>query len=76
MTAYRQCLEQNGVTLPKHHGGMHATGSSTSAAAPASGTAQPGGMHHRMGPPAGVSEQAWQKAQAACASIKPAHHAH
>ena len=67
--AYRQCLEQNGVTFPSK--GAHASGQATS-----SGEASPSGHgmghgHHKMGPPAGVSQDVWNKAVAACASLKP-----
>jgi hypothetical protein len=67
--AYRQCLQQNGVVFPSR--GAHPShqasgdGATSTEAAPH--------MHHKMGPPAGVSQDTWNKAVAACASLKPSH---
>ncbi len=70
--AYRQCLAQNGVNLPKHKHHKSADASSTEAP-DSTGASASGEHHHKMGPPAGVSEATWQAAQNACASLKPAH---
>lgn len=65
--AYRQCLEQNGVVFPSKgaHPSMGAQPSGSPSAAPGQGRA------HKAGPPAGVSQDTWDKAVAACASLKP-----
>lgn len=60
MRAYRQCLSQHGVTLPKRP----AHGSTPPSAAPA-------GRPDPNTPPPGVDAQTWQSARAACASLMP-----
>ncbi|MET9325192.1 hypothetical protein [Tsukamurella sp. NPDC003166] len=70
--AYRQCLEQNGVVFPAKGAKPSGTVAPSEGAQP-SGTpsANPRGGARRMGPPAGVSQDTWDKAVAACASVKP-----
>ncbi|MFI7438094.1 hypothetical protein [Micromonospora haikouensis] len=76
--AYRDCLQDNGVTLPS--GGARPSGFPTarpselpsarpSARPDASAGAGRGGPG--MGRPDGVDEATWEKAQQACASVRP-----
>jgi hypothetical protein len=75
--AYATCLSQHGVTLPSR-----GTGTRTSRAPGARSSRQPGarpsgrpgggfGFGSGDQPPAGVDAETWQKAQAACASVRP-----
>jgi len=77
MQAYRQCLSEHGVTLASHPRDAGAapgatpgaTDGSTDGSAPAGAGA---GRHRDMStPPPGVTQQAWDSARAACASVAP-----
>jgi hypothetical protein len=80
MSAYRSCLEENGVTLPTRGNGPQGgnggtppqggTPPSGAPAAPGQGGGQ-GGGGMRQAPP-GVDEATWTKAQEACADLRPA----
>lgn len=59
---YQQCLKDNGVTLPDR--GPDGAGGPGAGAPPAGG--MPGG-----GAPAGVDQEQFQKAQQACAKLRP-----
>lgn len=81
-SAYRQCLQSNGVTLPSGPGarpggpggGAPPSGGPGGGAPPSGG---PGGGAPGGGPaavlskPAGVDDATWKKAQQACASLEP-----
>jgi hypothetical protein len=74
--AYTQCLQKNGVTItrpsarPQFSGGARPSGiPRPSGSAGARGGGFPGGGG--FGKPAGVDDATWQKAQAACASLRP-----
>ena len=77
MSAYRSCLEENGVTLPSRGnrppGGEDGTPPSGAPGAPGEGGGQgrQGGGGMRQAPP-GVDEATWTKAQEACADLRPA----
>ena len=74
--AYSDCLKKNGVTLPSFTPRDRSSGQPSSRP-----TARPSGSGFRGGfgggfgpssaPPAGVSADAWAKAQQACASVRP-----
>ncbi len=74
--AYSDCLKKNGVTLPSFSPRNRPSGQPSSRP-----TARPSGSGFRGGfgggfgsssaPPAGVSADAWAKAQQACASVRP-----
>jgi hypothetical protein len=70
--AYSDCLKKNGVTLPSFSPRNRPSGQPT---ARPSGSAFRGGFGGGLGasssPPAGVSADAWAKAQQACASVRP-----
>ncbi|HTF51965.1 MAG TPA: hypothetical protein VK735_31355 [Pseudonocardia sp.] len=77
MQAFQQCLSEHGVTLASHPRGAGAapgaapgaTPGATGGSAPAGGGA---GRHRDMStPPPGVTQQAWDSARAACASVAP-----
>ena len=74
--AYSDCLKKNGVTLPSFAPRNRSSGQpSGQPTARPSGSAFRGGLRRwarRLGsPPAGVSADAWAKAQQACASLRP-----
>jgi hypothetical protein len=74
--AYTQCLQKNGVTLTRPSGrpefsrGVRPSGMPrrSGSAGPRGGRFPGGGG---FGKPAGVDDATWQKAQAACASLRP-----
>ena len=75
MQAFQQCLSEHGVTLASHPRGAGAgaapgaTPGATDGSAPAGAGA---GRHRDMStPPPGVTQQAWDSARAACASVAP-----
>jgi hypothetical protein len=74
-SAFRTCLEQNGVTAPAGTGegrtppsGASGAGGTPPAGAPHAGAGQPGS---RQAPP-GVDADTWAAARAACADLAPA----
>jgi hypothetical protein len=85
-TAYVQCLQKNGVTITLPSGGPRGAGRPSGYARP-SGGARPsgfprpsgsagarfpgGGMGGFFQKPADVSQDTWDKAQSACASVRP-----
>jgi hypothetical protein len=77
-TAYADCLKKNGVTITVPSGGprVRPSGAARPGGPPRprpSGSARarqfPGGGF--FGKPAGVDDATWQKAQSACASLRP-----
>jgi hypothetical protein len=75
MQAFQQCLSEHGVTLASHPRGAGA-GAAPGAAPGATGGSAPAGAgtgHHRdmSTPPPGVTQQAWDSARTACASVAP-----
>jgi hypothetical protein len=81
LEAYRQCLAQNGVTLPSQSarpsGSSFPRPSGSPGAGFSGGTGRggfPGGFGGGLTsttPPTGVSASAWASAQTACASVRP-----
>ena len=84
MTAYIQCLAQNGVTITMPSGGPNGGGTPPSGAPNGAGmpsgapngagtsSGGPGGGHgFQLTKPDGVSDATWTKATAACASQLP-----
>jgi len=86
MQAFRQCLSEHGVTLASHpqgagagtapgatSGATGATPGATSGATDGSAPAGSGAGRHRdmSTPPPGVTQQAWDSARTACASVAP-----
>jgi hypothetical protein len=85
MQAFQQCLSEHGITLASHPRGAGAAPGATPGAAPgATPGAAPGatdgsapagagtGRHRDMAtPPPGVTQQAWDSARSACASVAP-----
>jgi hypothetical protein len=77
--AYRDCLAQNGVTLPDFggNGGGGVPPSGMPTGAPPSGMTPPSGMPSGgpngggMQLPDGVDQATWDAAQQACASVAP-----
>ena len=78
--AYTECLAKNGVVLPSESGnprGGNGTRSSTRPSArPSGGTGGGGGggfggFAFGNQPPAGVSQETWDKAMQACSSVRP-----
>jgi hypothetical protein len=74
--AYSDCLKKNGVTLPSFAPRNRPSGQpSGQPTARPSGSAFRGGFGGGLGasssPPAGVSADAWAKAQQACAALRP-----
>ena len=79
-TAYTDCLKKNGVTITLPSGGPRMRNSGEPRAFP-SGIPRPSGSAGRpggnfpggggFGKPAGVDDATWQKAQQACASLRP-----
>jgi hypothetical protein len=77
-TAYTDCLKKNGVTITVPSGGVRTR---PSGAPRASGFPRPSGSAGRQGggfpggggfgKPAGVDDATWQKAQQACAAVRP-----
>jgi hypothetical protein len=80
LTAYVDCMKQNGVTLtlPSFGPGQGGQGGPGGGVRP-SGQPRPSGSFAGRGPgaggffqkPAGVDDATWQKAQSACASVMP-----
>jgi hypothetical protein len=86
-TAYAECLQKNGVTITMPSGGVRnrpsdgasrgpfPEGGRPSGAPRPSGSGGPGGGGFPggggMGKPAGVDDATWEKAQTACASLRP-----
>jgi hypothetical protein len=73
MAAYADCLKQQGITMPTDRPsgrpGGRPSGAPSGAPAPgASGRPGGGGFGQK---PAGVDDATWQKAQDACASVRP-----
>jgi hypothetical protein len=77
--AYTECLKENGVTVTMPSGGP---GGRPPGGAGPSGMPQPSGMPRPsdgvrppggggFGKPAGVDDATWEKAQSACASVRP-----
>jgi hypothetical protein len=70
--AYTECLAENGVTLtmPSEGAGGRPPGGArpSGMARPSGGARPPGGG---IGKPAGVDDATWEKAQSACASVRP-----
>jgi hypothetical protein len=78
--AYVNCLQQNGVTITMPSGGpgMGGPGGGVPSGTPAFPSGAPGGFPSGGMPgggmfqkPSGVSQEAWDKAQSACASLRP-----
>jgi len=75
--AYTACLAKNGVTLaansarPSRSAGASARPSNRPSGQAGGGGFGGGGGAFGTQAPAGVDEAAWQKAQAACASVRP-----
>lgn len=73
-TAYTECLKQNGVTITMPSGGARVRPSGAPDGARPSGQPRPSGSERAgggFGRPAGVDDATWEKAQAACASVRP-----
>ena len=78
-TAYTDCLKENGVTVTLPSGMPRTRPSDLPSGMPRpSGSARPGGAPGGGFPggggfqkPAGVDDTTWQKAQSACASLRP-----
>ena len=78
LAAYTDCMKKNGVTITMPSGGPRARPSAGPGAFP-SGAPRPSGGAGRggfpgggeAGRPEGVDDATWQKAQAACASLRP-----
>jgi hypothetical protein len=84
-TAYLECLNKNGVTITMPSGGVRNRPSDGASRFPGgypSGMPRPSGSAGRRGggfpggggffsKPAGVDDATWQKAQEACASVRP-----
>jgi hypothetical protein len=79
-TAYTDCLKKNGVTITmpsggprtRPSGGVRPSGNPRPRPSGSAGARQfPGGGGGFFGKPAGVDDATWQKAQAACASVRP-----
>jgi hypothetical protein len=68
VAAYRDCMAQNGVTLPDFGGGQGTppSGMPSGGARPSGAPGGPGGQL-----PAGVDQGAWDAARAACADLQP-----
>jgi hypothetical protein len=78
LQAYTTCLSQHGVTLPSGFArGNRPSGrpsdrpSGRPTDRPSGGFGRSGGFGNGGGTPAGVDAQTWQKAQQACASLRP-----
>ncbi|GAA1736053.1 hypothetical protein GCM10009681_03170 [Luedemannella helvata] len=73
--AYQECLAQQGITLPSwgQQGQPPPSGSRVPRAMPEGGGAPPGGAPPGGGGfmPEGVDQETWQKAQEACAPVRP-----
>jgi hypothetical protein len=80
--AYAQCMQQNGVTVTMPSGRVRTRPSDGASRGPGgfpsgmprpSGSAGPRGFRGGMGmtKPDGVDDATWQKAQTACASLRP-----
>jgi hypothetical protein len=71
--AYTACLARNGVTLPSNTRPSRGPGGSGRPPGQAGGGPGGGGQRGGFGnqPPAGVDDATWQKAQTACASVRP-----
>jgi hypothetical protein len=72
-TAYTECLRTNGVTVTMPSGGPagRPEGGFPSGMPRPSGSGGPGGFRGGLRKPAGVDDATWQKAQTACASVRP-----
>ncbi|GLZ01926.1 hypothetical protein [Actinoplanes sp. NBRC 103695] len=72
MNAYFECLQKNGVTVAMPSGGARASrGPRPSGEPRPSGQPRQGGGGFMGGKPEGVDDATWEKAQAACASVRP-----
>ena len=76
MNAYFECLQKNGVTITMPSGGPGGGGQRPSGGPPSGGarpSGQPpqGGGGPMGGKPEGVDDVTWEKAQTACASVRP-----
>ena len=77
MQAYVSCMGQNGVTITMPSGGpgggMPPSGTPSTRPSGARGGTRPSGGPPGGGmvKPSGVDDQTWQKAQQACASLRP-----
>ncbi|MBV1852099.1 hypothetical protein [Catellatospora tritici] len=85
MTAYTECLKKQGITLPDNFGGGGFGGRGNASGRPTARptafptdrpTVRPSGQPGGGFPggnflPEGVTQEAWQKAQEACASVRP-----
>lgn len=74
MAAYLDCLKQQGITLPTDRPSGRPGGgpSGRPSGAPAPGASgRPGGGGFAGMKPPGVDDATWQKAQEACASVRP-----
>ncbi|GID91862.1 hypothetical protein ACFQFC_00410 [Amorphoplanes digitatis] len=78
--AYTDCLKENGVTITMPSGGPRTRPSGAPGGFPSgmprpSGSAGPGGAGFPggggFGRPSGVDDATWEKAQSACASLRP-----
>ncbi|UQU61332.1 hypothetical protein COUCH_19920 [Couchioplanes caeruleus] len=71
-TAYTECLQKNGVTVTMPSGGPagRPEGGFPSGMPRPSGSGGTGGFRGGL-KPAGVDDATWQKAQTACASVRP-----
>jgi hypothetical protein len=78
-TAYVDCMKTNGVTITlpsggarvRPSGGLPSGGPRPSGSAGARGGGFPGGGGFGRTKPEGVDDATWQKAQTACASLRP-----
>ena len=73
-SAYTRCLAENGVPVTMPSGGARGRPSAFPSGLPRpSGSARPGGGFPggSFGRPAGVDDATWEKAQQACASVRP-----
>ncbi|MFG1603643.1 hypothetical protein [Actinoplanes sp. NPDC049265] len=66
MNAYFECLQKNGVTITRPSRGARPSGQPRPSGGP-----RPGGGGLMGGKPDGVDDATWEKAQAACASVRP-----
>ncbi|MEV7628552.1 hypothetical protein [Actinoplanes sp. NPDC089786] len=71
MNAYFECLQKNGVTITRPSGDARPSRDARPSGEPRpSGQPRPGGGGFG-GKPEGVDDATWEKAQAACASVRP-----
>jgi hypothetical protein len=69
--AYRDCMTQNGVALPDLRGGQGGPPSGFPTARPSGAPGDQGAGRQAFPLPSGVEQGAFDKAQQACASLRP-----